>query len=324
MQWTPQQTARVAEMRAAGASYDSIATEFGCTAASVRGAAHRSRPTAANVSVIPNGSRPLESMGRIGKSIATIGSAKPGRYRVAHFTDIHHGSKFCDGKAFLDLAQWAVDEGATAVVCTGDILDGQKACLSHEQRCIGADDQALEAVEIWSASAFRKHSIPVVAIGGNHDGYAHSATGIDYGAVLRDRMREAGLSWQYLGQCLGRARVHGAKWELWHPMGAGSTRNAVRRILNARAEAYEVADRPDVLAIGHYHRHTSFTAYPERIFCVSGGTFQRKGSEFANRITGGWDVGAGIVSYTIRDDGSVAEFAAEFRAVENIAVGWAA
>jgi hypothetical protein len=68
MQWTPQQTARVAEMRAAGASYDSIATEFGCTAASVRGAVYRSGVTSgaplftkqqgceSNVSVVPNGS----------------------------------------------------------------------------------------------------------------------------------------------------------------------------------------------------------------------------------------------------------------------------
>jgi hypothetical protein len=263
-------------------------------------------------------------MGRIARSIVRIGTQAPGRYRIFHSTDQHFGSKFNDSQSFLDDARWAVEEGCTAAAFTGDLLDGQKACLAYEQRCIGADDQAQEAVEVISASALRKYSIPVVAIGGNHDGYAHAATGIDYGAVVRDRMREAGMQWHYLGQCLGRAVLHGAKWELWHPMGAGSTRNAVRRILNARAEAYEAHDRPNVLAIGHYHRHTSFMAYPEHIFCVSGGTCQRKGSEFSNRITGGWDVGAGIVSYTVRDDGSVGEFAAEFRGVKRLSVGWAA
>lgn len=338
MQWTSEQIERVTHRKAAGETWATIGASYGVTGEAVRKAiqdrrAGRTAGVASESNVAQPGQQERsgqhdtprehpanEYMGRIRRATTTLGAATPGRYRVAHVTDIHHGSKFCDCKALLDFLKVA-NARCSAIVVTGDVIDGQKARLTHEQRAVGADDQTDEAVEVWTAA---KLTIPVVACGGNHDGYAYAATGIDAGKVMGERMREAGVDWRYLGQCLGRAIIHGAKWELWHPMGAGSTRNAVRRILNARAEAYEPDDRPHILAIGHYHRHTSVLAYPENVYCVSGGTFQRKGSEFSNRITNGWDVGASIVSYTVHDDGSVGEFAVEFFPVGRAAIGWAA
>lgn len=344
MRWTSEQIAQIQRSAAAGRSYAEIGAALGCSANAVKMAVRNhggalvsaplpavavskghapeadrredKHPEASTLPAHPSN----EFLGRIRRTTTTLGETRPGRYRVAHVTDIHHGSKFCDCKALLDFLRIA-NERCSAIVVTGDVIDGQKACLTYEQRAVGADDQTDEAVEVWTAARL---TIPVVACGGNHDGYAYAATGIDHGRVLAERMREAGVDWRYLGQCLGRAIIHGAKWELWHPMGAGSTRNAVRRILNARAESYEVADRPNILAIGHYHRHTSVLAYPENVYCVSGGTFQRKGSEFSNRITNGWDVGASIVSYTVHPDGSVGEFAVEFFPVATTAIGWAA
>ena len=259
-------------------------------------------------------------MGRIARRPVRLGEAKPGRYRVAHVTDIHFGSKHCDAKALLDFLKVAKDAGCDVVVCTGDVLDGTDERLVMEQRCVGFDDQAEEATEVIAGAP----KFAWVVIGGNHDAKANDLAGVESGRVLEQRMREAGVEWHSLGSCLGRATIHGARWELYHPHGSGSTRNAVRRILNAKAEKYEPHDRPHVLATGHFHKWTCVATYPERVFCVGGGTFQRRESDFGVRMIHPWDIGGSIVSYTIADDGTPCEFAVEFYPVRSEARGWAA
>lgn len=261
-------------------------------------------------------------MGRVARSVARLGDTKPGRYRLAHVTDLHGGSKHFDGKALLDFLALAKSMGVCAVLDTGDNADGAKDVLLPEQREPGMDGQHEELCDLFAAA---KLDVPVWAISGNHDGYNDAAIGCDSGAILAVRMRERGVQWHHLGSCLGRVTVHGARIELWHGAGGSGTRNAVRRVLNHRAESYVGGDTPHVLLVGHYHRYAQFVAYPEGIFCVSGGTFQRKRSEFANRIAHPWDIGGGILSFTVRDDGSVGEFAYEFfPAKVSDALGWGA
>lgn len=242
----------------------------------------------------------------------TVGDTTPGRKRVAIVTDVHFGSKH---SATSELRAWLGSlpaRGVEVVVVTGDVLDGHDPKLTMDQRAVSLEDQLAEA-----AAAFAGSPMHFVAITGNHDGYHSRANGVDCGRVTAERMRAAGLTWDYVGVCEGHAIVHGARWQLWHPHGGAGTRNAVRRVLNDRAEAHRNEGKPplQVLALGHFHKHVSFTAYPERTFCVAGGCWQRKGSEFANRITREWDVGGTIVSYTVDDAGAASEFAAEFYAV---------
>lgn len=265
---------------------------------------------------------PGSVMGRVARSVARIGETKPGRYRLAHVTDLHGGSHHFDAKALLDFLKLAKTRGVCAVLDTGDNADGAKDVLVQEQRETGMDGQHAELVDVFAAADL---GVPVWAISGNHDGYHDAAAGCDSGAILATRMQERGVMWHHLGQCLGRVVVHGAKLELWHGAGGSGTRNAVRRVLNHRAESYVDGDAPHALLVGHYHRYAQFVAYPEDIFCVSGGTFQRKRSEFANRIAHPWDIGGGILSFTVRDDLSVGEFAYEFvPALVSDAQGWSA
>lgn len=241
-----------------------------------------------------------------GETVKIDPSPKPGRYHVAHVTDLHAGSKFHDRDALLSFLHTAWDRGCRVVADTGDNLDGWKDVLLLEQRAVGFDAQSRELVDTWrKAPPFR-----VVAIDGNHDGYFSNAIGFVSGELLANRMREAGIDWQFAGVCLGRAIIHGARWQMWHPHGGASTRNALRRILNERAESLE--ERVDVLAMGHFHKFVSVAVFPEGVFGVAGGTFQRKGSEFSNRISRPWDVGASIVSYDVSKAGRVSQVAAEF------------
>jgi len=245
---------------------------------------------------------------RIGEEgyVPKLGATKPGRYRVAIATDLHFGSTHCDTKALKQFFKWAHSKGATIGVCTGDILDGNKDVLLYEQDRVGFDRQVQQAVETWKDCPIRTW----VAIDGNHDGYYSSSMGTISGRLLANEMKAAGLDWHFLGVCLGNAIIHGAKWHLWHPHGGSGTRHGVRRVLNDRIEDLE--EHTDIVAIGHFHKYSTINVYPEHVFGVAGGTFQRKQSEFANRIARSWDIGGVMISYNVDENGRVSEIASEF------------
>jgi len=253
-----------------------------------------------------------------------VGGSEPGRQRVAVATDIHFGSKHCDRDLLLRFLDAATTRGCTTVVCTGDILDGDKSVLRFEQDFVGFDRQVQDAQSVLSRAPRMKW----LCIEGNHDGYFSALMGTSAGRILQDRMRECGLDWTHLGACLGHAKIHGALWELWHPHGAASSRESVRRVMNTRSDVLaREGTSPDVLAVGHYHKQTSHFSLPERTFCVCGGCFQRKGSrhyqgsEFSNRISNSWHLGGAIVSYTVAEDGSLSEFTAEFLGPDELLTG---
>lgn len=234
-----------------------------------------------------------------------VGDMRPGRKHVAIMTDTHFGSAHCDVNGIKRFLKLAADKGCRVVICTGDILDGCGDKILHDQDHPGIDKQIDLAVKTISQAP----PLQYVAIDGNHDGY-FSKIGIISGVILAERMKEAGVKWDFTGVCLGRATIHGAKFHMWHPHGGASTRNAIRRVLNERIESLE--EKCDVLAIGHFHKYVGLPTYPEGVYGVAGGTFQKKISEFANRLSRGWDVGGTIVSYTLHKDGTVGEFSSEF------------
>lgn len=233
-----------------------------------------------------------------------LGDARPGRKAIGHFTDPHWGSKhsFLKGqKRFLDLCEKRKIE---VIADTGDNTDGVKALLVPEQRFAGADEQLDEGVNL-----LRNYGFKWASITGNHDGYSSHHLGFDFGRLTEERMRAAGVDWQHAGTCVGNAVLHGARTELWHPMGAASTTNAIRRTLNSRAE--HMVQPTDLLLCGHFHHHASGYAAQEDVFYASGLTFQLKRYEFSNRISRPWDIGGGIVHFTVDRRGKAKDFSYE-------------
>lgn len=235
-----------------------------------------------------------------------VGDMRPGRKHVAIITDTHFGSTHCDINGIQKFLKLAWDKGCRIVVHSGDILDGHSEKLLHEQDAVGFDKQAELAVKTISKCP----PFQYIVCDGNHDSYFTNNIGMVSGVVLAERMRAAGVKWEFTGVCLGRATIHGARWQLWHPHGGASTRNAIRRILNDRVEALD--EGLDVLQIGHFHKYVGLPTYPEGVYGIAGGTFQKKISEFASRIARGWDVGGTIVSFSLYKDGTVGEFSSEF------------
>lgn len=235
-----------------------------------------------------------------------LGSTRPGRHHVAIVTDLHAGSNHFHSRGLLRFLDLSWSFGCRVAVSTGDVLDGNKPVLLPDQLRAGWDGQVSELTKTLTKAPPFKY----VAIDGNHDGYFSASSGTTSGRQLETTLRGEGLDWTFAGVCLGRAKIHGADWHLWHPHGGAGTRNAIRRILNERIEALE--EPAHIVAMGHFHKFATVAAYPERVFGVAGGTFQEKRSEFANRISRGWDVGGTIVSYTLSRHGVISEISAEF------------
>lgn len=239
-----------------------------------------------------------------------VDDKKTGRRRVAMVSDLHFGSRWCDADGLVKFLTKVHAMGIRDVVVPGDVLDGVKPLLLPEQ------DYALFSTQSDFAIRTMKRApkgMRYYAIAGNHDSYTSHAIGFEAGKALADAMQVAGVDWNYLGECLGHVTLQGARFQLWHPHGGAGTANAVRRILNTRIE--NLAAPVDVLVIGHFHKYAVVHAYPENVLGVASGTFQKKGSEFSNRLSSAWELGGTVISWTRHSDGSVSEFSSEFHPV---------
>ena len=270
----------------------------------------------ANVRIVDGYVTTKQKIGAVVEGLE-LGDTRPGRKMVPLVTDLHFGSAQCRHrdivrflvKAWKLLDKVGIPESERVVVCTGDVLDGNKPVLIPDQSHIGFDNQVRLAVSTFG----KVPPFTYLSIDGNHDGYFSSAIGTTSGVLLAERMQEAGVNWLHLGQCEGRAKIHGANWFLHHGMGGASTRNAIRRLLNSKAENFQ--EHVDILALGHYHKAVVIPTFPERVYGVAGGCFQEKGSEFANRMNSLWDVGGTMVSYDLSARGVVSHISSEFYAV---------
>lgn len=234
----------------------------------------------------------------------TVGATKPGRYCVCHISDLHLGCRHCAEDSIVEHVTMAYEEGARTVVSTGDNLDGNKPVLLADQDYVGFESQYERLLRVVKACP----PMTWVVIDGNHDGYYSASIGCPAGKIVQAQMRAAGVDWNYGGMCLGRAEIHGADWHLWHPSGGSASKLGVIKVMNDRVQ--DLDEHVDILAMGHLHKFV--TATLDDVLLVAPGTFQRKASEFANRITQSWDIGGCLVRYELDRQGRVHGQSAEF------------
>ncbi len=234
-----------------------------------------------------------------------LGATKPGRYHVGYWSDTHFGCRHSAEDAMLAHRHRCWDAGAKVMVHTGDLLDGNRQVLLADQNYVGWESQYLRL----ERTVKKGPPLADVAIDGNHDGYYSAAVGTPSGALVAARLREKGRDWHYAGMCEGRAEIHGADWYLWHPHGGSQSKMGV---INVLAQKVAFCDEHiDVLAMGHLHKNVVALA-DDNVLTITTGTYQRKMSEFANRISQSWDIGGSIVSYELDKKGGVHELACQF------------
>jgi hypothetical protein len=213
------------------------------------------------------------------------------RIRFALLGDTHIGSLYAHIDALCGFYDKAVDAKCEAVYHTGDIMDGHRVYRGQEfeLRDVGMDAQ------VERLASLDLPDIKTRFITGNHDQSFKTAAGVHVGKAI-EAVRD---KWEFLGE--EQARV---EWStpngklslmLLHP--GGGTSYALSYRPQKIVESLEGGTKPDMIAIGHYHKAEWMPSY-RNVCAVQTGTFQRQ-TPFMARQGLAAHVGGWIIDVTV-------------------------
>lgn len=233
----------------------------------------------------------------------SIERRKDCRIRFGVIGDTHVGSLYLHAAALAGFYEHAAAGGAEAIFHVGDVLDGHRVYRGQEfeLRDVGLEQQVKRLADV------APQDIPTRFITGNHDQSFKSAAGAPTGPLIA-----AATGWAFLGE--EQARV---EWQtpngsfslmLIHPGGGSSYALSYRP--QKIVESLEGGTKPDMLAIGHYHKAEFMPSY-RNVAALQAGTFQRQ-TPFMARQGLAAHIGGWIVDVTVGDGHNVikAEFVA--------------
>ena len=172
------------------------------------------------------------------------------------YTQLTHLHRFYD-----ICAQLGIDK----VFHTGDIDEGEQMRPGHQYECYeqGADDHVAEIVRVYP----RREGITTYFITGNHDASLYKRAGMDLGRAIADKRPDM----VYLGRdCAVVNLTDKCTLELRHPW--DGTAYALSYKPQKIIEAMEADSKPNILAIGHYHKITYL--FYRNVHCFQTGCFQ--------------------------------------------------
>lgn len=213
--------------------------------------------------------------------------------RFAVVGDTHVGSLYTHLGAMVAFYAYARDAGCERVYHVGDVLDGHRVYKGQEfeLRDIGLDAQ------VERLGSLRLDALPTSFIVGNHDQSFKVAAGAPVGKMIAQA-----TGWTFLGEEQARVR-----WEtpngsfemmLLHPGGGSSYAISYRP--QKIVESLEGGTKPDLLAIGHYHKAEFIPSY-RNVVILQAGTLQKQ-TPFMARQGLAAHVGGWIIDVT-RGDG---------------------
>lgn len=202
------------------------------------------------------------------------------------YTQISHLHKFYD---ILEVM------GIKDVYHTGDITDGIKMRPGHEYELyeISTDELVANVCEVYP----RKEGITTHFITGNHDASIYKHIGYDIGKGISERRSDL----KYLGRdCAIIHITPNCTLELRHPW--DGTAYAISYKPQKMIEAMDSDSKPNILAIGHYHK-AEYLFY-RNIHCFQTGCFQSqtpftRGKGISVHI-GGW-----IITLVVDSEGTI-------------------
>lgn len=229
-----------------------------------------------------------------------------GDIRFGLISDTHIGSLYAKTETLAGVYRYFAAQGVKMVFHAGDVIDGHKVYKGQEfeLRDIGVEAQVsrlAEAVE-------HMPQIETRFITGNHDQSFKNLAGAPVGKLI-----ESATGWKFLGE--EQARV---KWEtaqgdftlmLLHP--GGGSAYAVSYKPQKITESLEGGTKPDMLAIGHYHKAEFMPSY-RNVGVVQSGTLCRQ-TPFMARLGLSAHIGAWLFDVSVGDGYNVIK--AEFVAV---------
>lgn len=210
--------------------------------------------------------------------------------KYTQLTHLHH---------FYDLCE---REGVDAVYHTGDITDGLKMRVGHEYELyeISADEMRDDVIKNYP----KRDGIKTYFITGNHDASIYKQVGYDVGKAIAQERPDL----VYLGRdCAVINLTPNCTLELRHPW--DGTAYALSYKIQKMIEAMESDSKPNILAVGHYHKAEYLFYRNVHAFqtgCFQGQTPFTRGKGISVHI-GGW-----LVTVTVDADGGVQRISPEF------------
>lgn len=209
--------------------------------------------------------------------------------------DTQFGSKYAQITHLHRFYDICASENVDTVYHTGDITDGIKMRPGHEYElyAVSADEMREDVVKNYP----KRDGIKTYFITGNHDASLYKHVGYDIGAAIaKDRSDMI-----YLGRdCAVINLTPECKLEMRHPWNgsAYATSYKIQKII----EAMEAESKPNILAVGHYHKqeylfHRNIHAFQTACFQSQTPFTRGKG---INVIMGGW-----IITARVDDNGFI-------------------
>lgn len=216
--------------------------------------------------------------------------------------DTHINSKYTQLTYLHQYYDYLADLGVDTVYHTGDIDEGEQMRVGHPYECYnqGADDHITEIVKNYPKRA----GIKTRFITGNHDASIFKRCGYDIGASIASKREDM----EYLGKdCSIIYLTPNCTLELRHPW--DGTAYAISYKTQKMIEAMEADTKPNILAIGHYHK-AEYIFY-RNVHCFQTGCFQMqtpwtRGKGISIHM-GGW-----IIEVAVDDSGYIQSIKPEF------------
>lgn len=216
--------------------------------------------------------------------------------------DTQIGSKYTQLTYLHDFYDICESEGIEDVYHSGDITDGLKMRVGHEYELyeVSADEMRDDVVKNYP----KHNGIKTHFITGNHDASIYKNVGYDIGQAIANLRPDM----EYLGRdCAVINLTPNCTLELRHPW--DGTAYALSYKMQKMIEAMESDSKPNVLAVGHYHKAEYLfyrNVHALQTGCFQGQTPFTRGKGISVHI-GGW-----IVTIRVDEAGTIQGFAPEF------------
>ena len=186
-------------------------------------------------------------------------------------------------------------EGIKHIYHTGDIDEGDQMRMGHQFECYsqGADDHVAEIVRVYP----QKKGITTHFITGNHDASITKRSGHNIGNAIAAQRPDM----EYLGQdCAVIYLTPNCTLELRHPW--DGTAYAISYKIQKMIEAMSGGEKPNILAVGHYHK-AEYLPY-RNVHAFQTGCFQAQTPFMRGKgisaFMGGW-----IIEASVNSDGFI-------------------
>lgn len=222
--------------------------------------------------------------------------------KFAIMGDTQFGSKYAQITYLHDFYELCKREGIENVYHTGDITDGLKMRVGHEYELyeVSADEMRDDIVKNYP----KIDGITTHFITGNHDASIYKHVGYDIGQAIANLRPDM----KYLGRdCAVVNLTPECTLELRHPW--DGIAYAISYKMQKMIEAMESDSKPNILAVGHYHKAEYIfyrNVHALQTGCFQGQTPFTRGKGISVHM-GGW-----LVTIYVDENGYIQRFAPEF------------